>query len=135
MSEEIEISYGKEHCFFISSGAEYFPPSDRFLNLLNAEERDCCELIWYLSLFHKFGMIPTKPVLFNGFGIWTSYYEFEIRGISCMLIYDDEYEMVNNFYADGDAEDRKEAAEALRDLIAREGSGVTYEDWLALRNS
>ena len=136
---EIEIHYtnsksGAGTCFILKNFWTYFPSAEGFSDLMNPEEKELSDLIWFLSLFNKFGMLPTKPALFNGVGLWTSHYDFEIDGIPGILVYDDEYEMISNFSVDPEYSDkRKVLAESLRDLIVSEGKKVSYNDWLVLK--
>ena len=129
-SAELEIDYKEEYSksytlksFSFRNQQDFMPPQNEFYDLMNSQEKNTAVLIWYSCAFIKYG-ITFRPLNRHcgKAGLLFSY-----DGVSIRLF---ESESINGFeFFVADSDKCETIAEALRDIIIREGRSITYNDW------
>ncbi len=117
------ISYCLKSFSFINQ-QDFMPPKKEFYDLLNSQEKNSVALIWFSCILKKHG-IALKPLnRHNGkAGYRFCYDEISVR------LYKNESDSGFEFYV-ADIDKCEKIAEALRDIIVKEGRGISYNDWI-----
>lgn len=116
---------------------DHYPPRHCFYDLLSESDQERFALLWLRSLFFKHGLISEQTMSEDKGYIWEeSLYCFVCNGVPGYWLYDDRMNCFSCFAVDGDYVDQRDrVAETIRDLIIRDGSNITLEDWQAVRSA
>lgn len=141
----LEIRYTRstdgEGNYFFPSFWPFMPPHEQFRDLLEGSERAFDDLIWFVCLLYRNGMClspePEHDFVF-GAASWDDYYYFTCNGVPTRLHVERDYDNTNVYccgfaVARDQADQRNAVAEAIGDIIVRDGRSVTRDEWEKLK--
>ncbi len=127
--------------FFFPRYWSFLPPHEQFRDRLEDSEREFCDVIWFLCLLYRNGMCLTSEPIHDfivGAASWDDYYDFNCNGVPTRLFVERDFDNINiscNGFAVAvdHADQRNAVAEAIGDIIIKEGRSVTCEEWEKLK--